>query len=137
VLERIEDRSPGPDESKVYKRRKRAVMRVLAETGFLNVESPWTISIEDANFADADLSSMNLSQKNLQKARLTGADLSDSSLVGADLTGADLKGSKGVTNEEIEQQTSLLKGTTMPNGQKYEDWLKSKGRAEDGDTGDP
>jgi hypothetical protein len=25
----------------------------------------------------------------------------------------------------------LLKGATMPNGQKYEDWLKSKGSGED------
>ena len=38
----------------------------------------------------------------------------------------------GFTNEELEQQAASPEGATMPNGQKYEDWLKSKGRAEDG-----
>jgi len=31
-----------------------------------------------------------------------------------------------IANEEIWQQTKALKGATMPNGQKYEDWLKDK-----------
>jgi hypothetical protein len=131
VLDRIEDRLQGADEPRGYKRRKKAVMRALDEQGLLNLGGPETISIEDANFTYADLKSMNLSPKNLQKARLTGADLSDTDLVGADLTGADLKGVKGVTNEEIEQQAAFLKGATMPNGQKYEDWLKSTNSEED------
>jgi Pentapeptide repeats (8 copies) len=33
---------------------------------------------------------------------------------------------------ELEYLAKSLEGATMPNGQKYEDWLKSKGRAEDG-----
>jgi hypothetical protein len=27
-----------------------------------------------------------------------------------------------------------LEGATMPNGQQYEDWVKSQGRAEDGEN---
>jgi hypothetical protein len=33
--------------------------------------------------------------------------------------------------EELEQQAKSLKGATMPDGQKDEDWLKSKDREED------
>jgi uncharacterized protein YjbI with pentapeptide repeats len=40
-------------------------------------------------------------------------------LTEANLTGADLSGVRGVTNEEVEQQTSLLLGTTMPDGSKH------------------
>jgi hypothetical protein len=46
-------------------------------------------------------------------------------------------GAIGVTNEEGEQQAESLEGATMPNGQKYEDWLRSKGRGEDGENPDP
>jgi len=42
-----------------------------------------------------------------------------------------------VTNEEFEQQGASLEGTTMPDGQKYEDWLKSRGRGQDGETSGP
>jgi hypothetical protein len=55
------------------------------------------------------------------------------SLNGANLSGADLCGAKGVTNEELEQQALSLVDATMPNGQKYEDWLESEGRGEDGE----
>jgi uncharacterized protein YjbI with pentapeptide repeats len=66
--------------------------------------------------------------------RLSGANLSD-----ADLSGADLSSATGVTNEELEQQAESngLEGATMPNGQKYEDWLKSKGHGEDGENTGP
>jgi len=40
------------------------------------------------------------------------------------------------TNEQLEQAKSL-EDATMPNGQKYEDWLKSKGREEDGENSGP
>jgi hypothetical protein len=42
-----------------------------------------------------------------------------------------------VTNQEFEQQGASLEGSTMPNGQKYEDWLKSRGRKEDGENSGP
>ena len=37
-------------------------------------------------------------------------------------------------NEQLERQAASLEGAIMPNGQKYEDWLKSKGRGEDGEN---
>ena len=61
---------------------------------------------------------------------LNGADLSGAYLFSSALSGADLDGARGVTNRELEQQASLLSRTTMPNGQKYEDWLKSKDQEE-------
>ena len=67
---------------------------------------------------------------NLSGANLTGVDLSDANLIGADLRGAykvtGVETKQPITNEELVQQTKFLEGTTMPNGQKYEDWLKSK-----------
>jgi hypothetical protein len=65
-----------------------------------------------------------------QRADLGQANLSDADLSWADLREADLDGARGVTNRELEQQASLLSRTTMPNGQKYEDWLKSKDQEE-------
>jgi uncharacterized protein YjbI with pentapeptide repeats len=53
-----------------------------------------------------------------------GADLSDSNLSDANLTSADLSNAEGITNKELQQQAASLKGATMPNGQKYEDWIK-------------
>jgi hypothetical protein len=47
-------------------------------------------------------------------------------LWGANLSGANLSGARGITNEELERQAKSLECATMPNGQKYEDWLKSK-----------
>jgi uncharacterized protein YjbI with pentapeptide repeats len=60
-----------------------------------------------------------------------GADLSNANLSGANLKGAD------VTEEQLDQAKSL-EGATMPNGQKYEEWLKDKeGRGEDGENSGP
>ena len=64
----------------------------------------------------------------LSGAELFGADLSGADLNTADLKGATLGNAKGVTNQELEQKAKSLEGATMPNGQKYEDWLKSKDR---------
>jgi uncharacterized protein YjbI with pentapeptide repeats len=71
------------------------------------------------------LSEIVLSQATLSDAYLDQADLSD-----AYLSKADLSGVKRITNEELEQQAYSLKGATMPNGQKYEDWIKSKDQEE-------
>jgi hypothetical protein len=46
------------------------------------------------------------------------------------LSGADMRGTN-VYESQLAQAKSL-EGATMPNGQKYEDWLKSKDRAENG-----
>jgi uncharacterized protein YjbI with pentapeptide repeats len=101
--------------------------------------------LRGANLKNADLGFTDLSKADLSKADLSGdfgtylgyADLSDADLTntnlgnntdlgGADLSGADLSGAEGITNEELEQQAASLKGATMPNGQKYEDWLKDR-----------
>jgi uncharacterized protein YjbI with pentapeptide repeats len=62
----------------------------------------------------------------LGEADLRGADLSHANLFAAYLRGADLSEARGITNDELEQEASSLEGATMPNGQKYEDWLKEK-----------
>jgi hypothetical protein len=67
-------------------------------------------------------------------ADLRGAILGGAKLVGADLSGAFLTDAKGVSNKELERQAKSLEGATMPNGQKYEEWLKSKGRGKDGEN---
>jgi uncharacterized protein YjbI with pentapeptide repeats len=75
----------------------------------------------DADLKSADLSGANLSGTNLSEVDLSGADLS-----GADLSGAYLTGVKGQTHALLEAQAKSLEHATMPNGQKYEDWLKDK-----------
>jgi hypothetical protein len=55
-------------------------------------------------------------------------------LSGIDLTGADRSHAGGTTNDELEQQAYSLEGTTMPNRQKYEKWLKSKGGGKEGEN---
>jgi uncharacterized protein YjbI with pentapeptide repeats len=83
--------------------------------------------LSDANLFSADLSDANLIGADLSRAVLDNANLSNAVLDNADLGGAD-----GITNEELEQQADSLVGADMPNGQTYEDWLKSKFREEDG-----
>jgi uncharacterized protein YjbI with pentapeptide repeats/fumarate reductase subunit C len=61
----------------------------------------------------ADLSGANLSEAALRSANLRGADLRGANLRGANLRGADLSRADG-------------RGATMPNGQKYTDWLKDR-----------
>jgi len=77
----------------------------------------------------ADLRGADLSEALLKGTNLTGAVLTGTVLIGAELTDA-----QGVTKEQLEQAKSL-KGATMPNGQKYEEWLKdSEGRKEDAEN---
>src|SRR5215207_4740887 len=90
-----------------------------------------------AHLTNADLSGASLLGADLSDGNLFSADLSDGNLIGANLVGANLEnanlsGADGITNAELEQQTVSLEGADMPNGQKYEDWLKSGLREEDG-----
>ena len=68
---------------------------------------------------------------------MSGADLSDAegrfesgarmirtSLDGADLSGVDFTNAR-ITEEQLREAESL-EGATMPDGRKYEDWLKDK-----------
>jgi uncharacterized protein YjbI with pentapeptide repeats len=94
-------------------------------------------NLSGANLSDADLSHADLSHGGdcaPNGANLSDANLSDANLSGSDLRKADLRSAVGVTNEELEQQTTFLEGATMPNGQKYEEWRKSKGRGEEGEN---
>jgi hypothetical protein len=91
---------------------KKSIVRFLHDAGLIRGEQP-AVSLDGA-----DLSGVVLS----------GVDLSD-----ANLSGANLSDAQAITNEELEQQVSTLEGATMPNGQKYEDWLKEmENRREDG-----
>jgi uncharacterized protein YjbI with pentapeptide repeats len=89
-------------------------------------------SLLGADLRDANLLGADLRDANLIGADLSRADLSEANLNGADLENANLSGADGITNAELEQQTVSLEGADMPNGQKYEDWLKSGLREEDG-----
>jgi hypothetical protein len=85
----------------------------------------------DLSYADlsyTDLTGANLGNANLSHAYLSGADLTDANLSQSNLTEAE------ITQEQLDQAASL-EGATMPNGQKYEEWLKSKGSGEDGENG--
>jgi uncharacterized protein YjbI with pentapeptide repeats len=67
-----------------------------------------------------------LVEADLRGADLSGAILSGALLESADLRYANLTGVVGVTPDKLAELTSLLEGATMPNGQKYEDWLKGR-----------
>ena len=58
---------------------------------------------------------------------------------GANWKDADLTGANGaydvISIQVLEEQAASLEGATMPNGQKSEDWFKSKGRVEGGEAG--
>jgi|SRR5215212_9131572 len=98
-----------------------------------------------AMLSGAELRGANLRGTDLRHAKLRGSDLTEADLgvaeetkKAADLTGADLSDAKGITNEELKQHTPSLEGATMPNGQKYEDWLKDKeGSREDRENSGP
>jgi uncharacterized protein YjbI with pentapeptide repeats len=117
--------------------------------------------LREADLSEADLSEARLIEVDLKHADLSGAYLIKAQLVSTDLSGANLSGANlrrafgrmslfrgadlsyadlsgaggsGITNEELEQQAGSLEGAIMPNGQKYEDWLKSKGGGEDGEN---
>jgi cell division protein FtsB len=94
--------------------------------------------LSDANLRDAKLCSASLDDDtDLSDAVLISADFSDceglwergARISGADLNGADLS-KADLTNTDItkkqREQVKSFEGATMPNGQKYEDWLKSR-----------
>jgi type II secretory pathway pseudopilin PulG len=96
--------------------------------------------LRDADLRDASLVNADLQRKdelNLNGANLSYTNLSDADLSNANLSGANLKAATGWNEKQLEQARSL-EGATMPNGQKYEDWLKDReGRGEDGENRGP
>ena len=114
--------------------------------------------LSETQLAHADLSEAELFNADLSETRLAHADLDSTDLDGADLRGADLNGADlgdadllsadlstaQVTQKQLDQAESL-QGATMPDGQTlksvdhpegptFEEWLKSKGRGEDGEN---
>ena len=100
-----------------------------------------------ANLREADLGDgedPNRRGANLKGADLQGVNLKDTDLKGVNLRNANLQdakleaGATGHTNNKLlDQQGAFLKGATMPNGQKYEAWLKGEDEAGDEETTAP
>jgi uncharacterized protein YjbI with pentapeptide repeats len=83
----------------------------------------------------ADLRHADLRDADLYYANLSGARLYKADLEGASLVNANLRAAVGWTDDQLLKAKSL-QGATMPNGQKYEEWLKDKeGSAEKGKDG--
>jgi hypothetical protein len=114
---------------------------ILCEAPLENRHLLKSADLDRATLDRADLTNANLNSANLTKARLIGSNLTKASLIGskltkarlleadvteANLSRADLTGAMGITSEELHQRAKSLEGATMPNGQKYEDWLKDK-----------
>jgi hypothetical protein len=100
--------------------RKRILLLFLYESGLIYARE------SVVSLAAANLSLANLSDANLYLANLIEADLSD----------ADLSDAVGLTDEQIDA-ADFLDDATVPNGQRYEDWLKSKGHGEDRENTTP
>jgi Tfp pilus assembly protein PilE len=90
----------------------------------LDEEDLHGVNLRNAIMRDANLEGANLEAANLESAKLRGANLKGANLYGAELKNAWLEGAN-------------LAGATMPNGQKYEDWLRSQDRRDDEANGGP
>jgi hypothetical protein len=77
---------------------------------------------------------VNLRGADVSRADLANVRLGDAKLRKADLSGANLSGIWELTDEQL-GTVKTLAGATMPNGQKYEEWLKDReGRKKDGEN---
>jgi uncharacterized protein YjbI with pentapeptide repeats len=90
-------------------------------------------SLHRADLTLVDLTQADLREADLREALLINTSLSEADLREADLQGANLRGADGWTEEQFTAAKSL-RGATMPDGQKYEEWLKSKGSGMDGEN---
>ena len=78
------------------------------------IVSLFRAELDKADLSDADLSGADLKGAFLRETDLKGTNLSD-----ADLSGANLKDATGITSDELERQTTFLKGAIMPDGTKH------------------
>jgi hypothetical protein len=88
------------------------------------------LSRADLTYADlsgADLSGIVMLGTRLVGADLRGANLDGTALNDANLSGANLSGVTGKSAEQLEGQSSSLKGAIMPDGTKYEERLEDEG----------
>jgi len=121
---------------------KHTVLRILHEMNLIAGDNGQPIvaldnaDLREANLQGADLRYAGLRRVDMRKADLRGAELHGADLSDAKLDKADLSGAK-VTEEQLSQCS--LEGATMPNGLKYEDWLKDteEGDGDDRENADP
>ena len=92
--------------------------------------------LHETKLQRADLHEANLHEANLQDAKLSGADLTKADLSGVNLTEAEVTEEQLATCKSLENAImpdgQVLTGDRRPDGPTFEDWLKSKGRGEDG-----
>jgi len=81
--------------------------------------------LKSASLVEANLRGADLRGGNLNNTRLMRANLQLARLEGADLSGANLNHAGNWTAEQLMAARSL-EGANMPNGQKYEDWLRDR-----------
>jgi pentapeptide repeat protein len=112
--------------------RKASVLQFLHESGLIAkkcvVVYLGRADLSRANLIKSNLIGAYLSMSDLIEADLSGADLSDADLSGANMEGtnlfsANLSNAKRWTEHQL-TAAQILEGATMPNGEKYEDWLK-------------
>ena len=88
----------------------------LAHANLLPYDEKSPAKLNAPNLSNGtDASKVDLSDGSLIRTMLSGANLR-----GADLSGAYLTGAEGVTTDDLERQSGLLKGATMPDGTKHE-----------------
>jgi hypothetical protein len=130
--------------------RKRSLLQFLYESNLVVKGRP-ILGLTGADLSGAKLSRANLfgvalmgdhlkrtNQIGVSLSDLIGANVKTAHQSGADLSDADLTEAIGISGEPLELEANSLKGATMPNGQKYEDWLKDKeDRGEDGEDSSP
>jgi hypothetical protein len=114
---------------------KARVVQFLYESDLIT-ENRVIVNLKGANLSYANLSYADLSEAYLSEAK--GATMRKADLSGAYLLWANLRGrtdvrvaysieTKGWTKEQVlAAEADSLEGATMPNGQKYEDWLNDK-----------
>ena len=110
--------------------RKGSVVRFLYESGLITKNRP-IFNLYESDLSRANLLKANLSTAHLRRVNLRGADLRAADLRGADLRGADLSWTRGWSYDQLRAAAGLL-GAIMPNGQKYDDWLKDRERCKEG-----
>jgi hypothetical protein len=74
------------------------------------------ISLNTAYLAEADMHDANLTGAALGEADLQRANLQRTILTRANLQGANLTGAKGISDVQVEQDTTKLRGTILPSG---------------------
>jgi hypothetical protein len=103
--------------------RKRILLLFLYESRLIHKDKT-VVSLAAADLRESNLSRANLRGANLSETVLIGADLSGADLTWADLRESNLSGAN--LREVVGLGAESLEGATMPNTQKYEDWLKDK-----------